>query len=100
MPAYRLSKLARRDLYAIADYTVDVWGGEQAERYLDGLAACFERLGAMPEMGRACDEIRAGYRRLEHEKHVIFYRVEAKGVLIIRILHLRMLPVRHLIEEE
>ncbi len=39
-------------------------------------------------MGRACDDILEGYRRLPHGTHVIYYRqVAGQDVLIVRILH-------------
>jgi toxin ParE1/3/4 len=84
----------------IADYTVDAWGLEQSLHYLDSLEACFNRLVKAPEMGRPCNQIVPGYRRIEHEKHVIFYRADGDGVFISRILHQRMLPSLHLIEDE
>ena len=37
---------------------------------------------------------------LEHGKHVVFYRQERGGVLVSRILHQRMLPDRHAIDDE
>jgi len=98
--AYHLSKLARLDLMNIADYTVDTWGEAQALRYLDSLEACFQRLVKAPEIGRTCNRIRPGYRRIEHERHVILYRVDRDGVFISRILHQRMLPSEHWIEDE
>jgi toxin ParE1/3/4 len=43
-------------------------------------------------MGRACDSVSLGLRRFEHGKHVVFYRIVAGGILIVRVLHQRMLP--------
>jgi toxin ParE1/3/4 len=100
VPAYRLSKLARLDLMDIADYTVDTWGPEQAQRSLDSLEGCFNRLVEAPRIGRPCDRIRMGYRRIEHEKHVILYRADHDGIFISRVLHQRMLPSVHLIDDE
>ena len=74
MPGFKVSKLARLDIQEIADYTVDSWGPEQAERYIEGIFGAFEQLTRTPEMGRRCDRIRRGYRRVEFEKHVIIYR--------------------------
>jgi toxin ParE1/3/4 len=99
LPGYRFSKQARLDLIEIADYTLDRWGLKQAERYLDGLDDCFKRLVQTPQMGRSFDQIRAGYRRIEHGKHVIIYRPDAEGILICRILHHSMLPERQLFED-
>jgi plasmid stabilization system protein ParE len=39
-------------------------------------------------------------RRLAHSKHVVFYRQErGGGILITRILHQRMLPEIHTIDD-
>lgn len=89
------SKLAESDLQAILDYTVDTWGGEQAGIYLDGLVDCFNRIAKTPLLGRGCDELRPGMRRIECNKHVVFYRQTKAGIRIIRVLHQRMLPNRH-----
>jgi toxin ParE1/3/4 len=99
LSGYWFSRLARLDLIEIADYTVDRWGPSQAERYLNGLDDCFKRLVQNPRMGRACDQIRPGYRRIEQGKHVVIYRADADGVFICRVLHQGMQPGRRLFED-
>jgi toxin ParE1/3/4 len=99
LAAYALSRLARTDLFQIVDYALNAWGAEQAERYLDGLRDCLDQLSSSPGMGRPCERLRAGYRRFEHGKHVIFYRLDGQSIFISRILHERMLPDRRLIED-
>ncbi len=84
----------------IADYTLDTWGVEQTLRYLDGLEACFNRIAETPKIGRRCDRIRPGYRRVEHVRHVIIYRADSSGIFISRILHQAMLPGEHRIEDD
>jgi toxin ParE1/3/4 len=83
----------------IADYTLDNWGLSQAEHYLDDLDDCFKLLVQTPQLGRACNRIRRGYRRIEQGKHVIIYRADDSGVFICRILHHRMLPDGQLYED-
>ena len=100
MPAFRFSRRAEADLMDIARYTLERWGEKQTKRYIDGLEACCHQLAGSPELGRRCDDIRPGLRRMEHGRHVIFYRLDAGGILISRILHQRMLPRRHAIGEE
>jgi plasmid stabilization system protein ParE len=41
-----------------------------------------------------------GLRRLEHGKHVVFYRQERGGILVSRILHQGMLPELHSTEDQ
>jgi plasmid stabilization system protein ParE len=41
-----------------------------------------------------------GLYRIEYESHVIFYRVEPKPLLIVRVLHQRMDFARHSMKDE
>ena len=100
MAAFRFSRRAEADLLSIGDYTLRTWGKAQAVRYLGELEACCQMLADNPALGRPCDDVRPGLRRLEHGKHVMFYRQERGGVLVSRILHQRMLPDRHAIDDQ
>jgi toxin ParE1/3/4 len=93
--ALRFSRRAEADLLSIGEYTLRTWGKAQAARYIGELEMCCQTMADNPGLGRPCDDVRPGLRRLEHRKHVIFYRQEREGILISRILHERMLPDRH-----
>jgi toxin ParE1/3/4 len=95
---FRLSNQAEADLMAIGIYTLQTWSEKQAIRYIDNLENCCQRLAENPKLGRPCDYVRPGLRRLEHGRHVIFYRIETGGILVSRILHRRMLPKKHVTE--
>jgi toxin ParE1/3/4 len=84
----------------IGGYTLDKWGEDQTLRYIDSLEACCQQLAENPQLGRPCDHIRPGLRRMEHGRHVVFYRMEAGGIRVSRILHQRMLPERQTIDAE
>ena len=84
----------------IGAYTLEKWGERQALRYIDGLETCCQQLAENPQSGRPCDHIRPGLRRMEHARHVVFYRIESGGIRVSRILHQRMLPERRTIDEE
>jgi toxin ParE1/3/4 len=79
---------------AIARYTFEKWGKEQAVRYAHGLRSCFQILAENPGMGRACDAISSGLHRHELGKHVVFYRLKPGGIRIVRVLHQQMTPVK------
>lgn len=97
MSRYLLSPAAQADLEQIWDYTYDRWGVDQAEDYLRELRHAIERAAANPQIGRACDEIRLGYRKLAAGSHTLFYRVRAEGGIdVVRVLHQRMDVDRHL----
>ena len=82
-------------MLSIGKYTLQTWGQAQADRYISELKACCRHLASNPLIGRSCDEVKPGLRRMEKGKHVLFYRLEPGGVRVVRILHQRMLPGRH-----
>ena len=96
MPDYRLSHKAESDIGAIARYTIDRFGIAQARTYRDSMIACFRSLAENPGLGRKVDNIRQGYRRFDHRSHVIFYKRDGQGMLVVRVLHKRMNAPRHL----
>jgi toxin ParE1/3/4 len=100
MAAARFSGSAKVDLLDIGAYTLRTWGEVQAARYLDGLERCAKMLARNPGLGRACDWIRPGLHRFEHERHVVFYRQVKGGIFIVRVLHQSMLPDRHTFEDD
>lgn len=100
VPRFRFSRRAEADLLNIAAYALRTWGESRTIRYLDDLEACCQMLADNPAAGRPCDDVRSGLHRIEHGRHVLFYRQDAGGILVSRILHQRMLPERHEIEGE
>ena len=100
MADFRFSRRAELDLIEIIRYTLRRWGEDQTIRYIDDLEECCEQLAHNPALGRACDDIRPGLRRMEHGRHVVFYRQEAGGVFVFRILHQRMLPKRQKVDDD
>lgn len=87
MPRFRLTERARADLRSIGRYTQKTWGREQRNVYLGRLDASFHLLAHEPLRGRACDDIRPGYRQYHIGRHLIFYRDSPDGIEIIRILY-------------
>lgn len=95
MTGYTLTKAADADLAEVARFTVERWGYRQAETYLLAFDDAFQWLAASPDTGRPFME-REGYFRYETGSHVVFYRKQASGILIVRVLHQRMEPRRYL----
>ena len=77
-------------------YSLQQWGTNQADRYVDDLTAIFEFLASNPESGAVSENIRTKYRRYPVVRHVVYYRETSYGIEIIRILHDRMLASRYL----
>jgi len=96
MKRYRLSRRAQADLASIWDYSAVNWGVDQAEAHIRDLQRVIESTADNPLLGRACDEIRAGDFKRAAGSHVLFYRLAADAIEIVRILHQRMDFDRHL----
>lgn len=56
-----------------------------------GKSSAIQRVVQNPMIGRACDEVRTGYRRHAVGSHTLYYRLAgADGIDVVRILHERM----------
>lgn len=91
-PEIQIAQPAEADLLAIADFTLERWGEEQAIRYIDALEECMHLLAVRQQMGRACDSIHKGLRRHEHGKHVVLYKRIENGIRVLRVMHQQSLP--------
>lgn len=96
MSRYALSPAARADLEQIWDYTCERWGDDQAEEYVREIQRAIERIVENPMIGRACDEVRSGYRRHAVGSHTLYYRASGDGIDVVRVLHQRMDVDQHL----
>lgn len=90
MPVWRLTARAEADIQAIFRHTFVQFCDSRATAYIQGMEKRFELLCERPELGRSIDRIRAGYRRYEYGRHVIFYRRAENDIEIVRVLHDRM----------
>ena len=113
MTRYRLSEPARADIAAILRRSEELYGKEARIRYRACLTAGMRRVAADPDGRSTVDrtELIPGIRsfHIRHSRnesreepvanpaHVLFYRVIRTGVVeIVRVLHDRMEPSRHL----
>jgi toxin ParE1/3/4 len=95
MPTYRLSPLAKDDLYNIISTTINSWGNEQAKEYAQNIDAALIKLAQYPDFGRERNEVYIGAKSFPVEKHIVFYQVSDNGIDVARILHQRMDPSKH-----
>lgn len=98
MPTHQLiiAPAAQADLKDIYQYGLRQWGQAQSEAYLEILKVKLWSLTEQPLMGTERPELLAGMRSLPIESHILFYRVTTTNVEIIRVLHGRQDPVRHM----
>ncbi|KQS87680.1 MULTISPECIES: type II toxin-antitoxin system RelE/ParE family toxin [unclassified Rhizobium] len=93
---YTLRPAARRDMENIWLYSFETWSLQKADDYLRQLQNAFSALANGTKMGRDLRAVRSGYFSSTCNSHCIFYRKTAAGIVIVRILHQRMDPTRHL----
>lgn len=98
MPAHQLviAPAAKTDLKDIYQYGLRQWGQTQSESYLENIKEQFWALTEHPLIGVDRSELVLGARSLPIESHTLFYRVTPDTVEIIRVLHSRQDPQRHL----
>ena len=91
---------AESDLSKIFEYTATRWSIDQAEKYQDDLFAGMLLLTRQEELGKEYPYAKLPYRKLHINRHLIFYRVEVRTCLVIRVLHDRMDLKKHLGKKE
>ncbi len=78
--------LARDEIAAALEYLGDR-SAPAAGRLTDLVADKCRLLATNPFMGRARDELRAGYRSVVVGDYLLFYRVTDAEVIVVRFLH-------------
>jgi len=98
MSAHQLviAPAAKTDLKDIYQYGLRQWGQTQSTSYLENIKEHFWTLTEQPLIGIDRPELLHGARSLSIESHILFYRVTTDTVEIIRVLHGRQDPQRHL----
>lgn len=98
MPVQQLviAPVARDDLKNIYQYGRRQWGKARSDSYMAILQEQFWSLTEQPLMGIERPEPLPDVRSLVIQSHTVFYRVVAKRIEIIRVLHGRQDPQRHL----
>lgn len=91
MKAFELTKEAKEDLKKIARFTEKRWGRDQRFLYIKQFDDVFHLLAKSPSVGKKCDYIKKGYRKIPQSSHLIFYREDGYiKIIVIRILHKNM----------
>jgi toxin ParE1/3/4 len=91
-----IAPAAQADLKNIYHYGLQQWGQTQSESYLEALKEHIWQLTEQPMMGIERPDLFPGTRSLAIGSHTLFYRITESSVDIIRLLHGRQDPNRHL----
>ena len=92
---YSLSEKATTDLDSILDYSIINFGVEVMVEYHHSLEKCFALLDENPDLGVTADHVCANYLCFYFRSHAIFYKKNANGILIVRLLHKSMDVQQH-----
>ena len=95
MARFDLTAGAQADIAAVVDYTTRQWGAAQADNYLDALEARLYGLASQPMLGHERPELAEGIRSFPVESHIVYYLRTDFGIVVLRILHKRQDPRRH-----
>jgi toxin ParE1/3/4 len=115
MARFRLARAAQIDLANILATSARAWGTDGRQRYAAILADAMRHVADEPEgpLTKKRTELRSGLRsfhvryarrsagtaKIRRPVHVLYYRVAEEGVIeIVRVLHEKMDPSRHLDE--
>jgi toxin ParE1/3/4 len=87
---------AEKDIEEIYCYSVSNFGESQAELYYSGLSKHFTYIADNPNIGSNFSFIKESVFRSNYESHAVYYRQGKNVILILRILHQHMDPIRHM----
>lgn len=78
------------DLRSIRAYTLETWGPDQEQIYLDSLWAKFDEILASAGKWRVRNDLFPRCQIAAQGRHVILFRVQGTTLQIVRILHSSM----------
>ncbi len=95
---YHRSKKTKQDIQQIAKRSLIDFGEQQTLKYMAGLKATLQMLADDPDHGRTFTHsvTERAYLFYRYVSHVVYYRKRKNDIFIVRILHTKMLPEKHL----
>lgn len=95
---YVKSKRADQDIKSITLKSLQDFGVAQTDKYLAGLKDTLQALADGSSQGREFTnkKTQRAYLYYRYVSHVVFYRQRKNDIFIVRILHVKMLPEKHL----
>jgi toxin ParE1/3/4 len=80
---------ARTDYSNLLLHSQRQWGKTQRATYKAQIERVLAELSEFPQLGRARDDISFGLRSHPVGSHLIYYRIEDWGLIVLRIVHHR-----------
>lgn len=101
MSRYQLviSPATQNDLRNIYQFGLRRWGKLQSVSYLNNLKTRLWTLIQQPHIGIERPDLQPGIRSFPTStSHMVFYRIQGQSIQVIRVLHVRQDPYRHIKE--
>src|SRR2546429_1743243 len=89
MMGYKLTEQAKEDLIEIWNYSADMWGEVQADRYLRKLESGFERIARGELVSKRPLPTFENVRSVRCEHHYVFF-LSSSPPIILAVLHEKM----------
>ena len=80
-------RLARADIEANFDYMEEAYGMNAALDYTIALTDAIDTLGDNPQRCPRFEPDLSELRRLIYRNHAVYFRLEGRDVLVLRVLH-------------
>jgi toxin ParE1/3/4 len=84
---FKLTSNADKDIRDIYEFGLAAFGRRKAESYFDNLYDAFEYIAANPMASRERSETVPPIRIYVFHAHLVIYRIEDRGIVVLRILH-------------
>jgi toxin ParE1/3/4 len=98
MSGYQITLAAEEDLRGIWRYTLDTWGPDQADKYLDQIEDCLDAIGVGRVRSQSFHRLPDGVCLHRCQRHYIFWIVIDRPI-IIAVLHEKMDVVQRLADQ-
>jgi toxin ParE1/3/4 len=92
----KYSKKADLDLESLTLYSLESFGESQTNKYITGFKKTLQNLTDSPNIGKPFSYGSKKYRMYRYMSHTVYYRESTTGIFVVRILHSKMLPSKHL----
>ena len=95
---YTKSQKTDHDIAKITARSFEDFGERQTIKYMNGLTDLLQVLADNPETGQGFihGKTNREYLYKRYISHVVYYRKRKNDIFIVRILHKKMLPEKHL----
>jgi len=100
MKQWRIADKAKRDLAGIRRFTLEQWGHQKTEEYLNNLYGKIQLVAKNPSLGIDCSKslkLDCEIRSIVYISHIIYYVVLKTHISVVAVLHQSMAPKKHLL---